>query len=75
MIGAVFAFVLLIGSLLGAPSAIGEQMGGLGVFFGFGSMILFPIFYALLGAVGGLIMAGLYNLVARLTGGIEVEIG
>jgi len=36
--------------------------------------LFFPVFYGLIGAVGGLIMAGLYNVAAKYAGGIDVEI-
>jgi membrane protein insertase Oxa1/YidC/SpoIIIJ len=46
----------------------------LGQFMGIGAIILFPIFYGVIGFVGGVIFAAIYNLVARMMGGIEVEI-
>jgi hypothetical protein len=75
VIGAVLSLVFTLASQLGGSTGIPAEMGALNVFFGFGSIILAPLFYGIAGAVGGLIMAGLYNLVARLTGGIEIEIG
>ncbi len=38
------------------------------------SLIFLPIVYAVLGFIGGIITAFLYNLVARWTGGIEVTL-
>ena len=32
-----------------------------------------PVFYGAMGFVGGLITAGLYNVIAGFTGGIEFE--
>ena len=46
----------------------------LGPFMGIGAIILFPIFYGVIGFIGGVIFAALYNVVARMMGGIEVEI-
>jgi uncharacterized membrane protein YdjX (TVP38/TMEM64 family) len=34
---------------------------------------VFPILYGILGFILGLIMGGLYNLVAAMVGGIELE--
>lgn len=62
---------LVIGSafqgLENAPSA------AFGVLFGAGAVILLPIFYGLMGFVGGALMSWLYNIVAQYAGGIEVE--
>ena len=46
----------------------------LGAFFGVGSIILFPIVYGIMGFIGGLITAVLYNLLAGFVGGIEMEL-
>ena len=46
--------------------------GVFGVLFGVGSIILLPFLYGVLGLVGGLISALLYNLIARFVGGIEL---
>jgi hypothetical protein len=43
-----------------------------GIMFGFG--IFMPIIYGVMGFVGGIIAAALYNLFARWIGGIEVEV-
>lgn len=37
-------------------------------------MILMPIIYAVGGFIGGLIMGGMYNLVSKWIGGIEVKV-
>ena len=42
--------------------------------FGAGAVVILPIVYGCIGFVGGLIMAPLYNLVAKVVGGIEVEL-
>ena len=58
-----------------APQAAGEPSAAfIGLLFGIGSIVLFPLLYACMGAIGGVIMAGVYNVVARAVGGIEVEI-
>lgn len=66
----VVPFFLLI-SALGALS--GERPAG----FGLASAIVFtffiPIMYGVIGFVGGVITAFLYNLVAERFGGIEIE--
>jgi hypothetical protein len=46
------------------------MMTGLGIF----AVIVFPIFYGIIGFIAGLIYAALYNLVAGWTGGIEMRL-
>jgi hypothetical protein len=41
--------------------------------FGVGAIVLLPIFYGVLGFLGTLIMALLFNFAAGVTGGIEVD--
>jgi hypothetical protein len=45
-----------------------------GVLFGGFSIILFPALFAAIGAIGGGLMAALYNVAARYVGGIAVEV-
>lgn len=77
IIGAIYAlFAILIG-LIGASTASnsGDALigGAGGVVFGVLSIILFPIFYGILGFIGGIISAFLYNIIARAVGGVELE--
>ena len=76
--GLFFALFGLLAVLVGAGSS-GAQEGmmgsiGMGILGGVGSLIVLPIFYGILGLVSGLLGALLYNVVARLIGGIEVEL-
>jgi len=77
VIGLIIGFFVSLFSLLisAVGSTFSESSGSwFGALFGIGSIIFFPIFYAALGFIGGLIMAGLYNLVARMVGGIELDL-
>jgi len=70
--GLFFSFFVLMGSILG--SAIEDSPEPLvGMIFGVGAVFAFPIFYGLLGFLGGIITAGIYNFVSRWVGGIDVE--
>jgi hypothetical protein len=52
-----------------APSNAGAQFGA---FFGAAAVVLLPI-YGVIGFVTGLILGGLYNLLAGMMGGVEIE--
>ncbi len=69
LIGACFSLIAMLGS------AASSDFGPFGALMGVGSIIIFPIFYAVIGAIGGAIMAAIYNVCAKFTGGIEVELG
>jgi hypothetical protein len=76
LIGAVLSLVFSFASIAGSAGFPGgTRSGPMGLLFGVGSIIFLPILYAIFGAIGGLIAAGLYNIVAKYTGGIEIEIG
>lgn len=68
-----FLFFALVGPSAGLPPEVGG--GAMSIVFGIGSIVFFPIFYAVIGAIGGLIAAALYNFIASRVGGIEIEIG
>ena len=78
--GVFFALMATVGGMAGALSSdagshgAGLLAGGLGALFGVGAIILMPIFYGLLGLIGGSIVAALYNVFAGLFGGVEVEV-
>ena len=54
-----------------APNAIPPAMKPL---FGVGALIILPILFAIAGFIGGVILALLYNLVTRWTGGLQIQI-
>ena len=53
---------------VGDPRALGEAL------LGAGAIIVFPICYGLIGFVGTLIVAALYNVLANMVGGIEMDV-
>ena len=63
----------------GLPPAGSRYSGGLAEAIGFGigggliGIVVLPIFYGIVGLIFGLISAALYNVVARLVGGIRIE--
>jgi hypothetical protein len=45
-----------------------------GMLFGAGALIAAPIFYGIMGLIGGAIGALLYNLAAGIIGGLEIDV-
>lgn len=83
IMGVAYAFLgLLIGglfsliSLVGVMGAMGQDRtaGLMGMLFGVGAVIIAPVVYGCLGFIGGLITGVIYNLVARVSGGLEIEL-
>jgi hypothetical protein len=78
--GLIFGFIFFVISLFGAGLASQLAEGGeaapawLGALFGAGAIVLFPLLYGFFGFILGAISAGLYNLFARLVGGLVVEL-
>ena len=76
VVGACFALFSLLGG--GAMMASGQEGAAAGsammMGMGIGAVIIFPIFYAVLGFIGGLISGWLFNLASRFTGGLEMDV-
>ncbi len=72
IVGIVVAMLSLGSAFTGMLSESGSPV--LGTLFGVGAVIFLPILYGLLGLIGGLIVASLYNVLAGLLGGIELDI-
>jgi hypothetical protein len=76
--GALMAFTGLIFGVflaiinLSLPQATQQMM--FYSFFGFWGIIILPIFYGIMGFIAGLLTAGVYNLVSKYVGGLEVEL-
>jgi hypothetical protein len=64
----IFLLVGVAGSMAGGRSNPFGALGGLML------GILAPVFYGVIGFIGGAISAFLYNLMAKWLGGIEVEV-
>jgi hypothetical protein len=67
LIGGIFVAVI---SMIGTT---GPDLGALGFVFGFGAIIALPIFYGISGFIGGIISAFLFNIIAKMAGGIEMH--
>lgn len=71
--GAIFSVVFSI-MPFAAPHGENAPPRFLGPLFGVFSIVLFPLFFAALGAIAGGLGAVIYNVTARYVGGIEVEV-
>lgn len=77
--GILYAIMGLFGGLMLAfvsmfDAAFAGEYDPLGFGLGFFSILILPIVYGAIGWVSGVITAALYNLLARWTGGIKVEL-
>jgi hypothetical protein len=70
--GSFFALV----SLIGAGFSAAERPDGalFGALFGVGALVLLPLFYGVLGFLGALLAAVLYNVLAGVVGGVELDL-
>ncbi len=78
LLGLIFGALFSLAALAGSMASLGQDGGGgtaaFGALFGVGAIILFPILYGALGFVMSLIMAALYNFIAGMVGGIEIDV-
>ena len=76
LISLVFVPFFLLGALASAfaPAHQGSMQTGIAAGVGLIFCIVFPIIYAALGCLFGMLGARLYNVVAHWTGGIEFEV-
>jgi hypothetical protein len=71
--GFFFGGILSLFAILGATlSKDGDMLpGALG---GIAAVVLLPLLYGVAGFIGGIVMAVLYNIAARMVGGVDLEI-
>lgn len=72
-----YGLIIIVYSLFGASMIGGNAsfaVGGGGVVVGILVMVGLPIFYAIIGFIGGAISALVYNLFSGIVGGIEIEV-
>lgn len=74
IIGAILTIVSLVGGAIGMASGNDPAAGFVGLIFGVGAIIILPIFYGVLGAVTGAFGGFIYNLVASVAGGVELDL-
>jgi hypothetical protein len=77
IMGLLYALIgLIVGAFVSLFAVVGAAFmssSSSSALLGVGAIIVFPILYGVLGFVGGVISAALYNLLAGMIGGIEIE--
>ena len=77
VIGLILGAFISLGALaLGGAAIASDEPGGalVGMIFGAGAIVILPLFYGCVAFVGGLVQSLLYNVAAKWTGGVEVEV-
>lgn len=74
ILGLIFGGIVSLLALAGGFGSNTSGGGGFSALVGAGAVVVFPIFYGLMGFLGTLIGAWLYNIVAGVVGGVEVDI-
>jgi len=72
LLGGVFSLASIIAAAAGTAADQPEAI--IGVLFGIGAVVILPVLYGFIGFLTTLIGAGLYNLVAGIVGGIEIDV-
>ena len=68
----IIVYALFGAGMMGRDAAF--AVGGGGVLLGIGIMIGLPIFYGVIGFVGGALAAFVYNIFSGIIGGVEIEV-
>ncbi len=75
MLGLCFGVLVSLFGLAGAALASTRSQTPIaGLVFGAGAIIFLPVLYGVIGFLFSLIGAALYNVVAGMVGGVEVEL-
>lgn len=77
LISLIFSVFLVIFGLIAMVSGVGSNDAAAALGGGAGIMVvavLLPFIYGAFGFVGGVIVAAVYNLIAKFTGGLEVTV-
>lgn len=72
IVGIGFTLATLLGS--GVSDEISKSATWLGPFFGLGAVLALPVLYAVMGYLGGLIGAWVFNNACQSMGGLEVTV-
>jgi hypothetical protein len=73
LIGAFMALMSLAGVAINAQQGQGNAVQIPAIFLGVGALIFVPLFYGVFGFISGIIYAAIYNLLAGVVGGLEMD--
>ncbi len=76
LLGVIYFFVAVVfgAMLMGVGGRGGAAAGGFSFVYGLIMLIMFPIIYGAVGFISGALGALIYNLLAGMIGGIEIEV-
>ena len=80
VLGALYALIgLIVGAIIALAALVGgfaadQDAGLMGSLMGVGAIVAFPLLYGGFGFVFTLIGAWLYNVIAGMVGGIELDV-
>ena len=74
IIGLIIGGVFSLGAMVGGFASDDPEIASFGPIIGAAAVIIFPILYGVLGFVVSLLFAWVYNAVAGIVGGVEVDI-
>ena len=74
IVGGLFSLAAVAGAFSGAGGDDRGVAAGIAGIVGVGAIVMFPIFYACIGFIGAIIACALYNVVASMVGGIELDV-
>ena len=74
IMGLIFGCIVSLIAVAGGFSSDESAFAGFGAMVGAGAIIILPIFYGALGFVVTLIGAWIYNVLAGVVGGIELDV-
>ena len=72
--GCIVAMVSLVSANIMAGASQSDLPPWIAPMFGVGAIVIAPIFYGVMGLVVGALTAAIYNLVAGMAGGLEVDV-
>ena len=76
LIGIIYGLIFMVlgGAMLAGGGSNSGMAGGSSFVIGLVMMIAIPVFYGIIGFIGGIVGALVYNVAAGIVGGIELEL-
>ena len=72
--GGLIALLSVMGAAIGNGGGAAEGGGVMAILFGVGAVVILPILGLILGFIWGIIYAALFNLTAKMVGGLHLEL-